>query len=244
MPEVIEDSELDELTFSKDAKPVENKSRYYVDDEDLTRILSAWKLEYDRCKAEGLPSPRLPEAVGEAILDMAEQMGRRHNFSGYSYIDEMKSVATIHCVKYIHNFNPNVDTAGFRKKKVSAFAYINMIIWRSFTNYIGVEKREQYLKYKSFELMGGMDAFQDEDMAEASGGEGESSGMSIGALGADFIQKAREYEEQHGLDGKGGRKVKKDKFDDFMFTLGQKSEAAPEGVDLELGADLEIEFEA
>jgi hypothetical protein len=230
MPEIIEDSELETLTFSKPDAPVVNKSRYYIDDDHLTEILTAWKVEYDDAKRNGIQTPRLPESVGAAILDMADSMGKRHNFSGYSYLEEMKSDAELHCVKYIHNFNPN------------AFGYINMIIWRSFTNRIKSEKREQYLKYKSFELMGGMDAFQDEDMAEASGSDNEDSGLAIGVLGADFIQKAREYEEQNGLN-LPKVKEKKISFDGFMFNLDPKSEEVPEDIDLELGSDLEIEFE-
>ena len=240
MPEIIEDNELENLTFSDVDKPVMPKSRHYVDDDDLTRILSAWKVEYDAAKRAGQEVPRLPEAVGEAILDMAEAMGKRHNFSGYSYLDEMKSDAELHCVKYIHNFNPEKKSE--KKGKVSAFGYINMIIWRSFTNRIKSEKREQYLKYKSFELMGGMDAFKDEDIAEASGGEGDDSGLSIGVLGADFIQKAREYEEENGLNIIKS-KEKKVVFDGFMFNLDANGEDVPEDIDLSVGADLEIEFE-
>lgn len=229
MPELIEDSELDELSFSP-VVPVVNKSRHYVDDDNLTAILSVWKVEFDKNKAEGIERPPLPEAVGEAIVDMAESMGKRHNFSGYSYLDEMKSEAHIHCVKYIHNFNPTKKSE--KKGKVSAFGYINMIIWRSFTHYIQLEKKQQYLKYKSFELMGGIDAFKDEDMNAASGGEEGDSGNSIGALGTDFIQKAREYEEANGLDGKGGKKVPTDKFDNFMFALDMPNES-----------EMDLEFE-
>jgi hypothetical protein len=237
MPEIIEELDLDTLTFQhkKEQEPIAPKSRHYVDDAHLTSILGEWKNRYTENKNAGIDPPPLPEAVGEAILDMTEQMGRRHNFSGYSYLDEMKSEAMIHCVKYIHNFNPHANTDNFKKKKISAFAYINMIIWRSFTHYIGVEKHQQYLKYKSFEHMGGMDAFQDEEMATASGEEGESSGLSVGVLGADFIQKAREYEEQY-LE----KRVKKDKkkvaFDNFMFDAQET-----EGVDLTLGEELVFE---
>lgn len=240
MPEIIEESELETITFSKNTETVVNKSRHYVDDEDLTRILSGWKVQYDAAKAQGVDVPSLPEAVGEAILDMTEQMGRRHNFSGYSYLDEMKSDATEHCCRYIHNFNPVKKSE--KKGKVSAFGYINMIIWRSFTHRIEQEKREQYLKYKSFELMGGMDAFQDEDMASITGEEGESSGLSIGVLGADFIQKAREYEEKYELDKRRKKEKKEVAFDAFMFNLDiPKDDDTPEDIDLSLGEELDFE---
>lgn len=235
MPEIIEDNEIESLSFAKDAPIAPKPSRHYIDDDHLTGILSEWKDRFDNLVSQGEPRPKLPEAVGEAICDMAEAMGKRHNFSGYSYLDEMKSDAILHCVKYIHNFNPKKKSE--KKGKVSAFGYINMIIWRSFTHRIDAEKREQYLKYKSFQLMGGMDAFKDEDMADVTGDDGE--GIDIGALGQDFMSKVAEYEEKYGLDQKKDR-TKKVEFDNFMFQLGDTVFEFEVEKDAE---DLNIEFE-
>lgn len=245
MPELIEDEDIASLSLSNEQKAVVKPTRHYIDDNHLTGILSEWKGRYDAAIAAGQERPKLPEAVGEAIYDMAEALGKRYNFHSYSYLDEMKSDAILHCVKYIHNFNPAKKSN--KKGKVSAFGYINMIIWRSFTHRIAEEKREQYLKYKSFELMGGMEAFHDEDMEMASGGseDGDGGCISVGVLGADFLQKAREFEEKHGLDKAKSKTEKKVAFDGFMFDLGttQVSEEVPEEVDLDLGEDMEIEFE-
>lgn len=237
MPELIEDNEVESISFSKDVEPVAKPSRHYIDDDHLTSILSEWKTKFDELVSSGQERPKLPEAVGEAIFDMSEAMGKRHNFHGYSYLDEMKSDAILHCVKYIHNFNPKKKSE--KKGKVSAFGYINMIIWRSFTHRIDAEKREQYLKYKSFQLLGGADAFRDEDMSDLSG-DGETA--DIGALGQDFMSKIAEYEEKHGLD-KQNKREKKIEFDGFMFELTAATEETPEDVDLELGKELSIDFE-
>ena len=195
MPEIIEDNEIEDIGFSKDEKPVAKPPRHYIDDDHLTSILSEWKDRYDAAMSQGMERPQLPEAVGEAICDMAEAMGKRHNFNGYSYLDEMKSDAILYCVKYIHNFNPKKKSE--KKGKVSAFGYINMIIWRCFTHRIEYEKQQQYLKYKSFQLLGGMDAFQDEDMTDVAG---DGVPIDIGVLGQDFMSKIAEYEEKYGLD--------------------------------------------
>lgn len=225
MPEMIDDNEIDTLSFSTEEKEAPKQPRHYIDDNHLTKILSIWKKEFDANKAAGIERPRLPEAVGEAFFDMSEAMGKRFNFRDYSYLDEMKADAILHCVKYIHNFNP--DKISEKKGKVSAFGYINKIIWHSFTHRIESEKREQYLKYKSLELMGGAEAFQDEDMADLTGEDG--SEMNISVLAQDFRNKVAEYENKYGLDKP--KKEKKIVLDDFMFNL---CPAVEESDDMEL----------
>lgn len=231
MPEIVDSEEIGEIGFHV-VTVVPKSNRHYIDDDHLTAILSEWKKEFDLAKSQGRERPSLPEAVGEAIFDMAESMGKRFNFSGYSYLDEMKSDAILHCVKYIHNFNPTVKSE--KKGKVSAFGYINMIIWRTFGHRIKKEKHEQYLKYASFEHLGGMEVFQDEEMVILNGDGEDAAGMSISALGADFIQKAREYEEEYLYqNNKAAKKEKVVLFDSFMFSLDEQ----------ESEEDLVIEFE-
>jgi hypothetical protein len=229
MAELIEDTEIDGIKIIN--VETQDKSRHYIDDEALTAILSEWSVTRAAAIAAGQEATRLPDSVARSIMDMSDALGKRFNFSQYSYLDEMKSDAILHCVKYIHNFNPNKKSE--KKGKVSAFGYINMIIWRSFTHRIVFEKREQYFKYKSFQLMGGAEAFKDEDMDLVSGEDGES-GSSISALGADFLDKIAEYEERYMQD-----KIKKDKkavaFDNFMFAI--------EDASLEADDELVIDFE-
>lgn len=218
MPEIIDESEISEVSFTE-GNIKTDASRHYVDDIVLTQILTEWS---DRCreaKKSGLERPILPAEAGVAIFNMTEAMGVRHNFSNYSYLDEMKSDAMIHCIKYLHNFNPNVNSE--KKARPSAFSYINKIIWQSFTNRIMYEKREQYLKYVSFELMGGMDAFKGEDSSEIFGFNDEGEQLSISVVGQDFILKAKEYEDQY-INNRP-KKAKKHRpgkdYDNFMFEL-------------------------
>ena len=114
-----------------------------------------------------------------------------------------------------------------------------MIIWRCFTHRIEYEKQQQYLKYKSFQLLGGMDAFQDEDMTDVAG-DGEP--IDIGVLGQDFMSKIAEYEEKYGLD-KQKKREKKIEFDGFMFDLCPEVVELEDGTVIEGAEDLSIEFE-
>lgn len=234
MPEIIDYSEINDIKFSGKSQ-ISSNPRHYINDDELTKRLSEWSILRREAHTQGFDIPPLPKYAAVAILDMTEAMGKRFNFSGYSYLEDMKSKAILHCVKYIHNFNPEKKSE--KKGKVSAFGYINMIIWRSFTNCIKEEKQEQYFKYKSFELMGGSDAFKDEEMESASG-EDEGEYVSIGALGADFMQKAREYEEKYIVD-----KVKKQKkgivFDNFMFDMSTESSNIEEEVPEEFRYDIQ-----
>lgn len=226
--EELEVTELEQDQFIKDTNS--NKYRFYIDDNHLTQILTEWKLSFwDENGVLKPERPRIPESVGQAIYDMAEQMGKRFNFANYTYLAEMKSDAILHCVKYIHNFNPTKKSE--KKGKVSAFGYINMIVWRSFTHRIEFEKREQYLKYKSFELMGGMDAFQDEELSMETGDDG--SNVTMGMLGQEFMAKIAEYEENHPIHGKKEKVVA---FDSFMFDITSEEPEKDED-------DLEMEFE-
>ena len=206
--------------FIKDTQS--RKQIFYIDDNHLTQILTDWKLSFHdengNLKEE---RPRIPEAVGLAFWDMAEQMGKRHNFSQYTYLSEMKSDGILNCVKYMHNFNPIKKSE--KKGKPSAYGYINMIIWRSFTNRIKYEKQQQYLKYKSFELMGGMDAFQDEELSVESGDDGAN--VTMGMLGSEFMQKIAEYERDNPDIVKKKKEVE---FDSFMFDIADEEEEGPE----------------
>lgn len=235
MEEEVEVSLEEQEQFIQDT--TSNKHRFYIDDNHLTQILTEWKLSFwDENGILKPVRPRIPEAVGAAIWDMAEQMGKRHNFANYTYLSEMKSDGIIHCVKYIHNFNPLKKSE--KKGKVSAYGYINMIIWRSFTNRIKVEKREQYLKYKSFELMGGMDAFNDEELSVETGDDG--SKVTMGMLGSEFMDKIAEYERDNP-----SVVTKKDKtvaFDNFLFDMGDDPEES-ESDDDEDEIFKEMEFE-
>lgn len=223
MAELVELDELENIAFTQDTQksvteketlvPEEDKSRHYVDDDKLTEVLGKWSVEYKEQKLLGLPTPTLPKFVCECIIKIIDAIGKRHNYIGYSYLDEMKSDALLNNVKYIHNFNPQKKNM---KGKNSAFTYINFISIQSFNNRIEYEKEQQYLKYISYGLLGGNEAFGDEIIESD---DSEEGGTSVSILGNEFMNKALEYEADK--EAKKKQKIKKPtkKSNTFMFDL-------------------------
>ena len=217
MSEYVELDEIDSITFKElpvEQSIEEDTSRYYVDDEKLTEEMTVWRSNTDQFKLNKTERPPIPVFVAQCVISLASSMIKRHNYVGYSYTDEMISDAILNCTKYAHNFSVNKKN---QKGKNSAFTYLNFIISKSFNNRIKQEKREQYLKYASFGIMGGHDAFGDE-MIGVDESDDSESGVSISLLGNDFISKALDYEHKYGL-------IKKEKtkktvvLDTFIFDM-------------------------
>ena len=73
---------------------------------------------------------RNTDLFGKMITTMAQKIVTRPQFSGYSFKDEMQSLAIQHILLYSHKFDP------FRKSEItgqyiSAFAYISTIIFNA-----------------------------------------------------------------------------------------------------------------
>lgn len=98
----------------------------------------------------GVP-PRIPEYIGKCILLICENMGKRWNFSAYSFRDEMVSDAVLNLIKAVDNFDPT--------KSNNPFGYFSRIAWRAFLRRIEDESHETYIKLKNMENLYVMDEF-------------------------------------------------------------------------------------
>lgn len=212
--ETITELEIDTLRFpgSVDEEPIEELSsaevipkknpKHYVDNKALSAAMKEWKAAWNLAKAEGKEPPAVGEfgAVGEfigkCILDIATNMANKFNFRRYSYKDEMIADACLNVLTYIHNFNPFAPT---RSGEPNAFWYISMTCHNAFTKRILSEHRQQYYKYKSFEMLASMsDMLGDEDLAEHQ----ESGTQSIQEMYNDFLGKASAYEQKYAKKNK------------------------------------------
>ena len=84
---------------------------------------------------------RDPDKFGEMTLIIINNILRRPNFSGYSFKNEMKSLAIEHILKYTWKFLP------YKKSKisgqyVSAFTYISTICFNAFVAVIKDQNKE------------------------------------------------------------------------------------------------------
>lgn len=73
------------------------------------------------------------ERLGELFLDLVDNYSTKANFSGYSYLEEMKSRAIFFLLKYSTSFKV--------EKSNNAFAYCTQIVKNAFIQVIKKENR-------------------------------------------------------------------------------------------------------
>lgn len=108
----------------------------YINNSEFTASISEW-VETNKLNAMKKP---MPDDVAISIMKLVNNFANKRNFSGYTYLDDMKSEALITCVKYAHNFNP--------EKSNNAFAYFTQIINNAFKMYLNKEKYQKSIKDK------------------------------------------------------------------------------------------------
>lgn len=148
----------------------------YVDNKLFLKEMTAYRRSVRKAQKDGLEKPRIPEYVGQCFMLIAENMSHKYNFLSYTFRDEMVSDAIENCVMYADNFNP--------RKSKNPFAYFSQICYYAFLRRIQREKKQLYVKYKSTELHGVLDDF---DQLESDDGYTRQFEMydNIG----EFIQK-------------------------------------------------------
>lgn len=118
----------------------QRKKTNYVDNEKFLVAISSYRDSYMKAKNDGSELPKIPDYVGKCIMDIANNLAKAPNFSGYSYKDEMISDGIENALTYCYSFDP--------EKGKNPFAYFTQIIWFAFLRRIEKEKKQQYIKHK------------------------------------------------------------------------------------------------
>lgn len=118
-------------------------SAYYVCKNEVQEILAAWVAARDLAKAEGRAEPPIPKAVGLVIIQIANNMAKRPNFNGYTYLDEMIGDAICDCTRAVRNYKAD-------HTKQNPFGYFSRVVWNAFLRRIEIEGNEQKTKVDLF----------------------------------------------------------------------------------------------
>lgn len=116
---------------------------HYVDNKQLYACIIEYREKVLDAREKGLTRPIIPNYIGECILMIARRLSTKPNFVNYSYREEMISDGVENCICYIDNFDP--------LKSTNPFAYFTQIIYYAFLRRILKEKKQLYIKHKSFE---------------------------------------------------------------------------------------------
>ena len=133
----------------------------YIDNKEFLKEMVSYRKSVKKAEREGLPKPRIPEYVGKCFMQIAENLSHKPNFLSYTFRDEMISDAVENCVMYIDNFNP--------AKSKNPFAYFTQIVYYAFLRRIQREKKQLYVKYKSTEIIGLTDGYEQNGAGDGHG---------------------------------------------------------------------------
>ncbi len=123
------------MTKRKPRKRLTKQDDLYINNSDFTSAVSVWKENLIKNGSE-----TIPHFVADCFLKIVTRYSNKLNFSGYTYIEDMRGDALLACVKYAHNFNP--------LKSQNAFAYFTTIVHNSFLQYLKKEKHFTNFRFK------------------------------------------------------------------------------------------------
>lgn len=137
---------------------------HYISNKEFTAAIVDYIISCDTAEAEGKEAPQIPDGIARQFIALANKLGSRYNFAGYTFRDEMVSSAIFACCAKIRKFNILIGS--------NAFAYFTNVCWRAMVDVINHEEKMSYIKAKSFEFVDyedSLDANDISDFAEFSG---------------------------------------------------------------------------
>jgi DNA-directed RNA polymerase specialized sigma subunit len=111
----------------------------YVDNKAFLAEIIAYKKQVSKSKGKRVA---IPDSLAMYFVKIADKLSSKGNFLNYSFKEDMVSDGIENCIQYVNNFDP--------KKSSNPFSYFTQIIYYAFVRRIKKEKKQMYVKYKSF----------------------------------------------------------------------------------------------
>ncbi len=133
-------------------------SEHYVDKEVFFKAIEAYNKDYTQAVKNKSELPQIPNYIGQCFDKIAKKLSFHPWFIGYSedYKKEMIGDGLETCVKYCHKFNPKISK--------NPFAYFTQVVYFCFRQRILKERKQQYIKYKSFQHSRLEESLAEEDL--------------------------------------------------------------------------------
>lgn len=133
---------------------------HYISNKEFTQAIVDYINECESREAEGKEPKQIPNVIAKQFMVLANKLGSRYNFVGYTFRDEMVSNAIFACCAKVRKFNITVSS--------NAFAYFTNVCWRAMVDVINYEEKMSYIKAKSFQSVEYDDTLADNDLSEFS----------------------------------------------------------------------------
>ena len=136
--------------FKPQKRKTNRESTFYIDHVRFTALTEEYAKAYREALAAGKTGkdlPRMSEELGMGIKLICENMAKRPNYSGYSYLDEMIGDAIINATKYLWKY----EAAKIKTSQTGAFNFVSFMCARCFGSRIMQERKETQKKQKFIE---------------------------------------------------------------------------------------------
>lgn len=125
--------------MSTKKKDISN-NKFYVDKKDFWESTKEYK---KLCETN--PNAKIPDRAAVHLMNICGGMVKRHNFRGYSFVDEMYEDALETCIKYFKKFDPD--------KGKNPYGYFFTTAYRVCLTRIELEEKQQAIKAKYIQNM-------------------------------------------------------------------------------------------
>lgn len=131
------------LCYNKHNETFATYMAFYISNKEFTKSLVEYITDCKEREDRGEEILVIPDVIARQFLLIAQKLGSRYNFVGYTFNDEMVSSALYACCAKIRKFDITISDNGF--------AYFTNVCWRAMVDVINAEEKMSYIKAKSFQ---------------------------------------------------------------------------------------------